>query len=213
MPWRRGSRHSLCASRPGRRGRRGTGRNGARVGGRTPGARRPSARLRRCRCPRGGGGQTWRASESTGDCGSVGAGGRGSRKKSWWGVMATSGRGAQRQDSRGGGRDGKTCSLPHGIRTGPVPNEVGASSRDQPHQRAHGTKAGTVTTTHGLPTRIARNTRAGPVPSTCEAAQPPRPLTLMRSPVVKRQTTPMSGFFPIFSAVFAASQSSRGTMS
>src|SRR5512134_4015292 len=107
------------------------------------------------------------------------------------------------KDSRGGGSDGKTCSLPNGIRPGPVTNDVVADSRDQPHKRAHSTNAGTVTTTHGLPTRIARNTRAGPVPSTCEAAQLPRPLTLMRSPVVKRQTTPMSGLVPFFSALFA----------
>src|SRR5712691_6822019 len=39
---------------------------------------------------------------------------------------------------------------------------------------------------------------AAPVPSTCEAAQPPRRLTLMRPPVVKRQTTPRSGFFAFF---------------
>src|SRR6266540_3256665 len=75
------------------------------------------------------------------------------------------------KDSRGGGSDGKTCSLPNGIRTGPVTNDVVADSRDQPHKRAHSTNAGTVTTTHGLPTRIARNTRAGPVPSICEAPQ------------------------------------------
>src|ERR1700756_2814312 len=81
------------------------------------------------------------------------------------------------KESRGGGSDGKTCSLPNGIRTGPVTNDVVADSRDQPNKRAHSTNAGTVTTTHGLPTRIARNTRAGPVPSTCEAAQLPRPLT------------------------------------
>jgi hypothetical protein len=37
--------------------------------------------------------------------------------------------------------------------------------------------------------------------------------TLMRSPVVERQTIPMSGLFPIFSAVFAVSQASRGNMS
>jgi hypothetical protein len=85
------------------------------------------------------------------------------------------------KDSRGGGSDGKTCSLPNGIRTGPVTNDVVADSRDQPHKRAHSTNAGTVTTTHGLPTRIARNTRAGPVPSTCEAAQPPRSLTIANS--------------------------------
>src|SRR5438128_2641690 len=70
------------------------------------------------------------------------------------------------------------CSLPNGIRTGPVTNDVVADSRDQPHKRAQSTNAGTVTTTHGLPTRIARNARADPVPSTCEAAQPPRPLTI-----------------------------------
>src|SRR6266700_4544417 len=71
------------------------------------------------------------------------------------------------------------CSLPNGIRTGPVTNDVVADSRDQPNKRAQSTNAGTVTTTHGLPTRIARNARAGPVPSTCEAAQPPNPLTRM----------------------------------
>ena len=81
------------------------------------------------------------------------------------------------QESRGGGSDGKTCSLPNGIRTGPVTNDVVANSRDQPNQRAHSTNAGTVTTTHGRLTRIARNVWAGLVPSTCEAAQPPRPLT------------------------------------
>ena len=54
------------------------------------------------------------------------------------------------QHSRGGGSDGKTCSLPNGIRTGPVTSDVVANSRDQPNQRAHGTNAGTVTTTHGF---------------------------------------------------------------
>src|SRR6266516_1242921 len=92
--------------------------------------------------------------------------------------MAASGSRKQTQDSRGGGSGGTTCSLPNGIRTGPVTNDVVADSRDQPNIRAHSAKAGTITTTHGLPTRIARNVRAGPVPSTCEAAQPPRPLTL-----------------------------------
>src|SRR5437867_10502961 len=91
--------------------------------------------------------------------------------------MAASGSRKQTQDSRGGGSDGKTCSLPNGIRTGPVTNDVVTDSRDQPNIRAHSTNAGTVTTTHGLPTRIACNVRADPVPSTCEAAQPPRPLT------------------------------------
>ena len=81
------------------------------------------------------------------------------------------------QESRGGGSDRKTCSLPNGIRTGPVTNEVVADSRDHPHQRAQSTNAGTVTTTHGLPARIARNALAVPVPFACEAAQPPRPLT------------------------------------
>ncbi len=81
------------------------------------------------------------------------------------------------QESRGGGSDRKTCSLPNGIRTGPVTNDVVANSRDQPNQRARSTNAGTVTTTHGRFTRIARNVWAGLVPSTCEAAQPPRPLT------------------------------------
>jgi len=81
------------------------------------------------------------------------------------------------QHSRGGGRDGTTCRLPNGIRTGPVTSAVVASSRDQPHQRAHGTNAGTVTTTHGPPGRIAGNTPAVPVPSKRVAAQPPKPLT------------------------------------
>src|SRR6266581_1095065 len=91
--------------------------------------------------------------------------------------MATSASRAQMQHSRGGGSDGKTCSLPNGIRTGPVTSDVVASSRDQPNQRAHGTNAGTVTTTHGPPGRIAGNALAVPVPSTCVAAQPPKPLT------------------------------------
>jgi hypothetical protein len=81
------------------------------------------------------------------------------------------------QENRGGGSDRKTCSLPNGIRTGPVTNDVVANSRDQPNQRAHGTNAGTVTTPHGLSARVARNALTVPVPSTCEAAQPPRPLT------------------------------------
>ena len=81
------------------------------------------------------------------------------------------------QHSRGGGSDGKTGSLPNGIRIGPVTSHVVAYSRDQPHKRAHGTNAGTVTTTHGLSGRIAGNTPAVPVPSTCVAAPPPRPLT------------------------------------
>src|SRR5712691_1562288 len=91
--------------------------------------------------------------------------------------MAASGNRKQTKESRGGGSDGNTCSLPNGVRTGPVTNDVVADSRDQPNKRAQSTNAGTVTTTHGLPTRIARNARADPVPSTCEAAQPPRPLT------------------------------------
>src|SRR5258708_18919014 len=94
--------------------------------------------------------------------------------------MATSASRAQMQHSRGGGSDGKTCSLPNGIRTGPVTSTVVASSRDQPHQRAHGTNAGTVTTTHGPPGRIAGNTPAVPVPSKRVAAQPPKPLTKER---------------------------------
>ena len=81
------------------------------------------------------------------------------------------------QDSRRGGSDGKMCRLPNGIKTGPVTNDVVAYSRDQPHQRAHGTNAGTVTTTHGLPASIARNARSVPVPSACVVAQPPMPLT------------------------------------
>src|SRR2546426_4800656 len=91
--------------------------------------------------------------------------------------MTASRRRTQTKDSRGGGSDGKTCSLPNGIRTAPVTSDVVASSRGQPNQRAHSTNAGTVTTTHGLPTRIAPNARAGPVPFACEAAQPPKPLT------------------------------------
>ena len=53
------------------------------------------------------------------------------------------------------------CSLPNGLRTGPVTSDVVADSRDQPNQRARGTNAGTVTTTHSLAVRIARNARAG----------------------------------------------------
>src|SRR6266581_8850752 len=82
------------------------------------------------------------------------------------------------------------CSLPNGIRTRPVTNDVVADSRDQPNQRAHSTNVGTVTTTHGLPVRVARNALAGPVPSTCEAAQPPRPLTIDQDgKTVKRSYT------------------------
>src|SRR2546427_11298756 len=105
--------------------------------------------------------------------------------------MVASGSRKQTQDSRGGGSGGKTCSLPNGIRTGPVTNDVVADSRDQPNKRAHSTNAGTVTTTHGLPTRIARNARADPVPSTCEAAQPPRPLTIACSRQGKPETLAM----------------------
>jgi hypothetical protein len=53
------------------------------------------------------------------------------------------------------------CSLPNGIRTGPVTSDVVAAPRDHPNQRARGTNVGTVTTTHGLAVRIARNARAG----------------------------------------------------
>jgi hypothetical protein len=81
------------------------------------------------------------------------------------------------EPSRGGGSDEKMCSLPNGIRTTPVTSAVVANSRDQPNQRAQGTNVGTVTTTHGLLTRIARKARAGPVPFACVAAQPPKPLT------------------------------------
>ena len=116
-----------------------------------------------------------------GDGGSRGIGTDGpeSRQKSLWGVMTASLVGNRGRTAVGGGRDREGCSLPNGIRTGPVTNDVVADSRDQPHQRAHSTNAGTVTTTHGLPTRIAHNARAGPVPSTCEAAQPPKPLTTL----------------------------------
>src|SRR5215813_15501096 len=129
--------------------------------------------------PAAWGWQSWRASESTGDGGNVGVGadGLGSRQKSLGGVMAASSHRKQMQESRGGGSDRKTCSLPNGIRTGPVTNDVVANSRDQPNQRAHSTNAGTVTTTHGRLARITQNVRAGLVPSICEAAQPPRPLT------------------------------------
>src|SRR4029450_3840653 len=75
----------------------------------------------------------------------------------------------------------KTCSLPNGTRTRPVTNDVVAHSRDQPHKRAHSTNAGTVTTTHGLPRRIAGNAQAGLVPSIGVAAQPPKPLTTASS--------------------------------
>src|SRR2546425_1712635 len=101
--------------------------------------------------------QTWSASESMGDCGNVGAGGRGARQESLWGVIGTSESRKQTKDSREGGSDGAACSLPNGIRTGPVTSDGVADSRDQPHQRARSTNAGTVTTTHGLPVRIARN--------------------------------------------------------
>src|SRR4030095_14051965 len=88
--------------------------------------------------------QIWRGSESTGEGGhvEVGAGGPGSRQKSLGVVMAASSHRKQMQESRGGGSDRKTCSLPNGIRTGPVTNDVVANSRDQPHQRAHSTNAG-----------------------------------------------------------------------
>jgi hypothetical protein len=102
--------------------------------------------------PAAWGWQTWRASESTGDCGSRGVGIEGGRARpeSLWGGMAAAERRQQTQDSRGGGSDGKTCSLPNGLRTGPVTSDVVANSRDQPHKRARGTKAGTVTTPHSL---------------------------------------------------------------
>src|SRR5712691_9688915 len=106
--------------------------------------------------------QTWRASESTDGGGSVGTGGRGSRKKSLWGVIQPPEVGNSIQDSRGGGSDGHICRLPNGIRTGPVTSDVVADSRDQPHQRAQGTNAGTVTTTHGLQGRIAQSARRCP---------------------------------------------------
>src|SRR5262249_53151476 len=91
--------------------------------------------------------------------------------------MTASRRRTQRKESGGGGRDGTTCSLPNGIRTGRVTSAVVANSRDQRNQPAHSTTAGTVTTAHGRLVRIAQNVRAGLVPSICEAAQPPRPLT------------------------------------
>src|SRR6266705_1646263 len=109
--------------------------------------------------------------------------------------MVASGSRKQTQDSRGGGSGGKTCSLPNGVRTGPVTNEVVANSRDQPNHRAHSTHAGTVTTTHALPTRIAPNARAGPVPFACEAAQPPKPLTRLRRQV-SHATTALRYWIP-----------------
>src|SRR5215510_1196987 len=101
------------------------------------------------------------------------------RGKSLCGVSWPSPVGGNRcRTAVGGGRDREGCSLPNGIRTGPVTSDVVASSRDQPNKRAHSTNAGTVTTTHGLPRRIAGKKCTGwPVPSTCVAAQPPKPLT------------------------------------
>jgi len=87
------------------------------------------------------------------------------------------------------------CRLPNGIRAGPVTRDVVAYSRDQPHQRAHSTKAGTVTTTHGLSASLASNALAVPVPFICEAAQPPRPLTIAcrrRLPASARASLPLS---------------------
>src|SRR5215468_5071987 len=102
-----------------------------------------------------------------------------SRGKSLCGVSwQPPGVGNTRRTAVGGGRDREGCSLPNGLRTGPVTSDVVASSRDQPNKRAHSTNAGTVTTTHGLPRRIAGKKCTGwPVPATCVAAQPQKPLT------------------------------------
>ena len=138
--------------------------------GSRPGGPAPQCSASPLSMPAAWGLKTWSGPVSAGGCGGGGVEGRGDRKKSLWGVLAPSGSQAQRKNSRGGGSDGTTCRLPHGIRTGPVTSEVVASSRDQPHKRAHGTNAGTVTTTHGPPGRIAGNALAVPVPSTCVAA-------------------------------------------
>src|SRR5438445_12240390 len=89
--------------------------------------------------PAAWGWQIWRASESTGDGGhvGVGAGGPGSRQKSFGGVMAASSHRKQMRESRGGGSDRQTCSLPNGSRKGTVANVLVAHPRDQTHQQGH----------------------------------------------------------------------------
>ena len=66
-------------------------------------------------------------------------------------------------------------SLPHGIRTMPVPNGVVASSRDHPGKRARSTIDTTVSMTAGLSARIAQRLRMALFLITCVAAPPPIP--------------------------------------
>ncbi len=119
---------------------------------------------------------------STKGSGTVGTGGQGSGNASFEGVIRPPEVNTHTAEHHGGRRDEATCSLPNGIRPKPVASDVVATSRDQPHKRAHSTSAGTVTTTHGVLVRIARNGGTGSVPLRCVAAQPPKPLTTAHSP-------------------------------
>jgi hypothetical protein len=109
------------------------------------------------------------------------AGGSGWGKWSLRGVIQTSTmRSAGKRDTheRPRARERRNdSSLPTGIRTRPVTSDMVAYSRDQPHRRARSTNDQTVTTTRGSWGASHSVPGAGPVPSTGEAAQPPRHLT------------------------------------
>src|SRR5215470_10912263 len=81
--------------------------------------------------PAAWGWETWRASESLGDGGSRGGGTAGpeSRKQALWGAWQPPVVGHTCRTAVGSGRDREGCSLPNGIRTGPVTSAVVASPR------------------------------------------------------------------------------------
>jgi hypothetical protein len=69
-------------------------------------------------------------------------------------------------------RQRRRCrTLPHGIRSTPVPTGVAPGSRDHPHQRAHPTRASTAS--HGPLPPPAHATACAPVPCRGTAAQWP----------------------------------------
>src|SRR6266446_4771990 len=137
---------------------------------------------------------------STKGSGTVGTGGQGSGNASFEGVIRPPEVNTHTAEHHGGRRDEATCSLPNGIRPKPVASDVVATSRDQPNKRAHSTSAGTVTTTHGVLVRIARNGATGSVPLRCVAAQPPKPLTKRCSRCLQPPLLRRGGFHQRLSA-------------
>jgi len=193
-PSRRESRHRQGASRRGRRGRRCTCRNGVRVGGRTPGAQRPTARLHPCRCPRRGGGRPGGLPSARLAAGAAGPGDEG-QAQSLGGVSSS----LRQEDtaSRTAVGAGVTdlCAVSHTgsgqglspVRWSPTPETPLTNGHTAPmrgrSRRPTVSKAGE----HRAP-------GAAPVPSTCVAAQSPKPLTMAckrRLPASARASLPL----------------------